>query len=198
MNQKPPKPCAAANGGGPSRLQSARLVAAVAESLGVNMPPMRSTLLIALLAILVGCAQNARIQKVSQQRGGDPIGTDGTPVTPSQYLELLKKSTNSFVVVLDNRRDWIVDSDIKPLFDRLDSRTRCAVVVSMASSSWPVGIAGSSEGHEAALLIEGFRRGYYPPVLSSDLFQPDREDLRQWYKAWSENNQPARGSGSGR
>jgi hypothetical protein len=42
MNELPPKRCVAANGGGPSRLQSARLVAAVAE-LGSSIDNMPNT-----------------------------------------------------------------------------------------------------------------------------------------------------------
>lgn len=121
---------------------------------------MRHVPLFVLLVILAGCARYAGVQ--NSHRGDDPLGTKGTPVSPIQFLERLKQATNDIVIVLDNRRDWILGSDIEPLFHRLGSEARCPVVVSMPSSYWPVGISGSTERHEAALLIEGFRKGHYP------------------------------------
>ena len=176
--------------GSSARVLGALLV--IGPSLGVSSVPMRCIPLFALLVILAGCARNASVQSVHRHRGDDPLGSDGSPITPVQFLDLLKKTTNSFIIVLDNKRDWVLDSDVGPLLGRLDSEARCPLVVSVASSYWPIGVDGSSEGHEAALLIEGFRQGYYPPALSSDLFKPDKEELRRWYREWSKNEHTSR------
>jgi hypothetical protein len=156
---------------------------------------MRLILLLTLVALATGCAQTERTHTVYREpmkpptRRSDPVGTVGTPLSPIQFLDVLKRSTNSCIMVFGESRNWVLETDIGPLLKRLDSQTPCAGVVSLLSSHTPLGDSRSTEGHEAALLIEGFREGYYPPALSSDLFHPNKEELKEWYQAWSKSKQ---------
>src|SRR4051794_2318008 len=120
---------------------------------------MRFFLVLMLAAVLVGCAQNVRTPTAYREppnkpaRRSDPVGTVGTQLSPVQFLEHLKQCTNTYIGVFDENRDWILAEDIGPLMSRLDSQIHCAGVVAISSSHLPYGSPGSTEGHEAALLV---------------------------------------------
>jgi len=147
---------------------------------------MRLVIIISAV-LLVGCSCPTRhSHKVWNEWRDDPkkYGDtfDWSRRSPVQFLDVLKQSGDIYTV-LGLHHDWIRDSDIEPLISRLDSQTPCAFVVSSASSKLPHG--RSTEGREAAYLIEGYRRHYYPPQLSSGDFDPDIAELRQWFRVWS-------------
>ena len=104
---------------------------------------------------------------------------------PVQFLEELKQSGDSYTMP-GSYHDRIRDSDIKPLISRLDAQTPCGFVGSAVSSKLPH--ARSTEARPAADLIEGYRRHYYPPQLSSGDFVPDSAELCQWFQVWSTRN----------
>jgi hypothetical protein len=61
----------------------------------------------------------------------------------------------------------------------LDSREPCAPVVSVKSSFIP---DWSTVGDEAAFMILGFRKGWYPPDLHSGGIGPDvKDEIRSWW-----------------
>lgn len=78
--------------------------------------------------------------------------------------------------------NWVKDSDIPYLMDVLDSEEECAHVVQGISSCLPM--KKSTVGHEAAYLIEGYFKHFYPAELSSSGFKPKVEEIRRWYLTW--------------
>jgi hypothetical protein len=148
---------------------------------------MRVAFFILSVAFATGCScPSARTHRVSEDWNDDPRKYGDTfdwhKSSPTEFLGLLEKSGDIYTV-LGLHHDWVEASDVDALVGRLDSKTPCAYVVSAASSKLPHG--RSTVGREAAYLLEGYRLHYYPPQLSSADFEPNREELRQWYRAWS-------------
>lgn len=148
---------------------------------------MRLAIIIFSVAIFAGCS-NPTVHthrfwnewRDDPKKYGDTF--DWSTRSPVQFLEVLKQSGN-IDTALGLHHDWICDSDIEPLISRLDSQTPCAYVVSATCSQLPRD--RSTEGREAAYLLEGYRRHHYPAQLSSGNFEPDSEGLRQWFRVWS-------------
>jgi hypothetical protein len=152
------------------------------------MMRMKFAFIVLSLALFAGCSGPSvnRSHKVSEDWNSDPriFGDtfDWQKRSPIEFLEVLKQAGDVYYVV-GLHHDWIRDSDIEPLINRLDSQVPCACVVSTACSKTPSG--RSTEGREAAFLLEGYRRHRYPPDLSSvDYFEPDKEELRRWFGVW--------------
>jgi len=158
-----------------------------------EFPPMRIVLLLILASAFYGCEPNAerpidppKSSESASRLIAPPKGPTGAPRSPIQFLNYLKQSTNNFISVLGENRGWIQPADIEPLMRLIDSETPCAGVMSVYSSHIPPSDHRYTVGHESAMLIEGFRKGYYPPALSSDLFEPDRKELKNWYRDWKQ------------
>lgn len=148
---------------------------------------MRLAIIILSTVLLAGCSsRTGQTHKFWNEWRDDPkkYGDtfDWSSGSPVQFLEMLERSGDIYTV-LGLHHDWIRDSDIESLMSHLDSQTPCAYVVSAASSKLPHG--RSTVGREAAFLLEGYRLHYYPPQLSSADFEPDRDELRHWYRVWS-------------
>jgi hypothetical protein len=77
-------------------------------------------------------------------------------------------------------KDWIKESDLPALMDLLDASDPCAGVIGMASSASDT--STSTVGNEAAYLIEGYRKGYYPPRALSTRPLCDVQEIREWWK----------------
>ena len=73
---------------------------------------------------------------------------------------------------------WIQAEDIPALIALLDSAEPCQPVVSSHSSYR--GREFSTVGHEAAYLIEGFRRGSYPFQLHSLSWKQNENERREF------------------
>ena len=122
-----------------------------------------------------------------------PIGPTGLRLTPIEFLASLKRppqSPDEIVLIFDNTPGWIREQDIVLLMAHLDSQARCAHVKAGSSSHDPSG--HTTEGHQAAFLIQGYRAGRYPPAPDSGGFTPDVEELKRWYQQWSMSSQPPR------
>ena len=148
---------------------------------------MRPTVLLLSVALATGCSSpSPHSHRVSNDWKDDPHKYGDTfdwqRRSPTQFLALLESSGDSYTV-LGLHHDWIQASDVDALVARLDSQTPCANVVSAATSKLQRG--PSTVGHEAAYLLEGYRLHYYPPLLSSADFKPNREELRRRYQKWS-------------
>ena len=104
------------------------------------------------------------------------------PDSPVKLIETLK-SADKFYTIRTHRLDYVKDSDIPHLVGLLDSKEPCAHVVLSDSSILPPG--RSTVGHEAAYLIEGFWKRYYPTQLVSSQYAPDIEGMKHWYAMWS-------------
>ncbi len=148
---------------------------------------MRVVFFILCIALATGCScPSARTHRVSEDWNDDPKKYGDTfdwqNRSPAEFLSLLEKSGGIYTV-LGWHHDWVRACDIGQLVGLLDSKTPCAYVVSAASSKLPHG--RSTVGREAAYLLEGYRLHHYPPQLSSADFEPNQEELRQWYRVWS-------------
>jgi hypothetical protein len=113
---------------------------------------------------------------------GDTPDFPGLPDSGAKLIETLKTG-NAFYTVRALRLDYVKESDIPYLVGLLDSKEPCAHVVLSISSFR--GQNRSTVGHEAAYLIEGFWKRYYPTELTSSRYKPDVEGIKQWYGMWS-------------
>jgi hypothetical protein len=113
---------------------------------------------------------------------GDKASFPELPDSPAKLIQTLKASGDGFTV-LNLRLDYVTETDIPFLVGLLDSTEPCAHVVLAVSS---IGVSGrSTVGHEAAYLIEGFWKRYYPTQLTSGQYKPDVEGIKLWYRMWS-------------
>jgi hypothetical protein len=115
----------------------------------------------------------------------DPTRTpDPSRQDPLAFLEALTRTDRPYAVAgVAPLKDWIRPEHLPVLLERLASKRPAAPVVSTISSVLPRPGERSSEGREAAYLIEGFRRGMYPPTLTSvsPYFDPESPEA---YGAW--------------
>jgi hypothetical protein len=144
---------------------------------------------LAIICGLSGCSTYSNNAHFVQAGYGDPgkYGDDfkWQSKGPIEFLEHLKLLEFPYDVH-GFHYGWIRAADIPELVSRLDSKVECAPVMSTLSSHIPT--VPSSEGHEAAFLIEGFRKGRYPPDLASTHFSWCESELRNWYTEWSRTN----------
>jgi len=134
--------------------------------------------LIAVAPAVATCAPSVNL---------DSQVVDWSSTTPSEFLDLLRRHPESALFVHQAPDSWIRPSDLPNLFSQLDSTEQCAAVVSYDSSRLLV--ERSTVGAEAAFLISGYRRGRYPPSLSSDRPVDTPEELRSWWSG-SERESP--------
>jgi hypothetical protein len=126
----------------------------------------------------------------------DPMGhpmahgaTTGTDVFdwqhegPQAFLSNLR--TVQEYTVAGIHRGWVRASDLSELVALLDSHEPCGSVA-MAISSYHESQL-STVGQEAAFLIEGFRRGAYPPALNSTHPGVDKAEVRAWWEAYKQS-----------
>lgn len=95
------------------------------------------------------------------------------------FLIKLTENVDDFITVPSVRECWVQRDDVSYLVSRLSSVERVPRVVLPLASS----IRGpSTEREEAAFLIEGFRRGKYPPALRSEALSKEKElEIRKWW-----------------
>lgn len=104
------------------------------------------------------------------------------PATPALLIDALKRGGESYTVH-GIHLDFVKETDLPYLVGLLDSQEPCAFVHSVVSSIHYPG--RSTVRHEAAYLIEGFWKRYYPPDLTSQQFKPDVLQIRIWYNTYS-------------
>ena len=125
------------------------------------------------------------------------LGFSELPDSASKLIDTLK-SSGAGLTVLKTRLDYVKESDLPHLIELLDSKEPCGHVALAISSIYYPG--KSTVGHEAAYLIEGFWKRYYPTQLTSQQYKPDVEGIKRWYGMWShlkklvEQGGPANGS----
>ena len=114
-----------------------------------------------LMATLLSCA--GRLD--SPGLDGPFDWSHGDPIAFLAYLHAQRNDPCPTVVVADVPSDWLKKEHIPKLENMLESQEPCANVHSIYSSFRDCRI--STVGHEAAFLIDGFRKGRYPPRMNS-------------------------------
>ena len=112
----------------------------------------------------------------------DSLAFPELPDSPRALIEALR-SSDEFYTVEGRRLQYVKESDLPYLIELLDSKEPCAHVVEVFSSVLPNG--RSTVGHEAAYLIEGFWKRYYPTGLTSQRYEPDMAEIKRWYSMWN-------------
>ncbi len=76
----------------------------------------------------------------------------------------------------------VLVEDLPALMDMLEDNTECASVASVSSSV--ISKVPSTISHEAAFMIEGFRKGKYPPVGRSSSWTVDKYEIKRWWQEY--------------
>lgn len=149
---------------------------------------MRAIIALASFPTLFGCEREPDIspptsqpERMLDKELREP-GFDFGRARPQELLKVLETRTME-ITVADRIPQWVKEEEVDELLALLDSRRPCMPVVSKWASTIP---KTSTVGDEAALMIESFRRGYYPPELSASVLimrNPSiKSELRQWWK----------------
>ncbi|WP_300673980.1 hypothetical protein [Desulfoluna sp.] len=140
------------------------------------MTPHRGlSLLFAVVCLMSSCAAQVTAPRDSDT---DFVWKAGSLAT----LDVLKakKDEPCPTVGLDGIPDaWVTEADLPQLMALLDSTDPCANVFSLYSSFRDC--RASTVGHEAAFIIEGFRKGRYPPELNSGQADLNIEEIKIWW-----------------
>lgn len=115
------------------------------------------------------------------------------PDSPATLIEILKTGPGESYTISAVRVVYVKESDVPHLVSVLDSNEPCRFVAMAISSVYYPG--KSTVGREAAYLVEGFWKRYYPTGLSSQQYTPDIEAMKRWHQVWSNPKNP-RGQGS--
>lgn len=100
---------------------------------------------------------------------------------PQAWLATLRQHPDTAFYVAHAPEGWIVQTDIAPLMAAMNSTQPAAVVCYLASAhAVPVSTV-STVGHEAAILVEAFRRERAYPGSCSDLAAIDPAEIRRWW-----------------
>lgn len=107
---------------------------------------------------------------------------DLTKADPFIFLNLLTINPEA-PISLQGRspKDWIKEEHIPILLGLIDSEEAASVTMSPRGSNFPIEQI-STVGKESMLLIEGFKKGYYPePAGNSAGFKGDPNEYRKWW-----------------
>lgn len=130
---------------------------------------MNRLVLVVVSYLVVGCSQVLS----SESRQID------ASKTPLEFLEDLCKRDSGRYSLQEAVTGWVKESDVRQLIELVDSNKPCASVALTASSYIRL---DSTMGDEAAFLIEGFRKGSYPPALNSEsLSEDERAEMKRWW-----------------
>jgi hypothetical protein len=124
---------------------------------------------------------------------GDEAGPDDSTIhdlsglkgeTPIQFLTRLQQRRYTFYTFDGPLKNWITQKDLPALLSLTGSKAPCSSVVLLISNQLPT--QDSTVGQEALFMIEGYRKGEYPPSVAS--FSPitDSEELMQWAQSQME------------
>jgi hypothetical protein len=113
--------------------------------------------------------------------GSVPSGFNLNASYPLKLLETLKHNDSHMggLAVSEPVKYWVRETDLPKLILLLDSLEPCAPVVDIRSSFIP---ERSTVGDQAAFMILGFRKGWYPPDLHSGRMSPAvKDEIREWW-----------------
>ncbi|MDX2003364.1 MAG: hypothetical protein SFW35_13085 [Chitinophagales bacterium] len=170
------------------------------------------------MLILASCSEK-KGNKQTPEKKDEPIYLAPIPSTPTlliddvgydsmsaiQLLDLLIANIDSHWVMVDKAPyEWIKPDDIDSLVKLIRSKEPCAGLILKSSNIYPPNNVQSTVGVEAMLMIDSYRKGWYPAFNStldySKELTPDAgtkkllilpqpalvRDIEQWYNsnAW--------------
>ena len=97
-------------------------------------------------------------------------------ITPVQFLESLKATAKAdvFQYSLEKQvKNWVSKQDVPALLALVDSDEPCSSVALTCSNYYYN--RTSTVGREAVFMLEGYRKGVYPPTSYSGYFDPKYE-----------------------
>lgn len=156
----------------------------------------RAFLVFCSMCILIGCDESPPPDDPNYATSSSQYETElghfdcnsYSPLDFLRYLQLKQRELPENAigsVTIWPSSSWIKRNHLAPLAALLDSERPCVHVVSMLASTGPE--EPSTVGQEAAFLMEGFRRGKYPPALISGFV--DIADLKAWWRLFSTGGQ---------
>ncbi len=129
-------------------------------------------------ATVFGCTSTRAVN--AEQEEFDPAKS-----TPGEFLASLcdVSKPSRWVAIDDSVRGWVTEGDIPNLIASLDSNRPCRPVIKDISSYRP---PSSTEGDEAALIIQSFRDGFYPNQLHSRVYSKvEKDEIRTWWRRFT-------------
>lgn len=109
------------------------------------------------------------------------INIDLSNTDPIEFIKILRKYSEGWVVVKDAPNGWIKQEHVEQLMKLIDSKDAIIPVVSIISSYMPLNKM-STVGNEAMFLIEGYKKDRYPPGICSVYgFNGNPEEYKKWY-----------------
>ena len=107
-------------------------------------------------------------------------------MTPVEFLSVLKQGQPTVECIFrEPIKNWISKKDLPGLLALTGSTEPCPSVALMSSSYYD-SRNHSTVGQEAAFMLEGYRKGEYPPELNSTFFDESLEASEQRTKAREE------------
>lgn len=107
---------------------------------------------------------------------------DWSKVTPIEFLDILKtrlKPGAFFTVWNAPPAGWIKETDVEQLMKLIKSKEPAGHVITSIWSQLPS--KNSTVGRQDMFLIEGFRKGSYPPSMSSEGYKGNPSEYRKWW-----------------
>lgn len=130
------------------------------------------------LALITGCG------KWADQADGEFLYEGKAPVDLLRYVQQKSGKPCPSIAVTYAPESWIKETDVAELIPLLQSNEVCANVHSIYSSF--MDCRSSTLGKEAAFLIQGYRKGTYPPEMNSGNASFDVDEIRGWWKNYQE------------
>lgn len=113
---------------------------------------------------------------------------DFSKTDPLAFLDILKNHPEAYTTMpstIAGLRDWVREEHVAQLMQLIDSQEPAAIVRSPTSSQIPLKSDASTVGEQAMFLIEGFKKGSYPPVPTSlGYFEYDPDEYREWWRKY--------------
>jgi len=146
----------------------------------IKIKSISVALFITILGLITSCTLYHESGK------GPEISSDGfewQTSGPLELLSLLKDKGHGVCptyMVHGVTGGWVKEEHLAGLISLLGSDEPCANVCRTISSFRDCNT--STVGKEAAYLIEGFRRGEYPPDLNSGRARFNNDEIRRWWQ----------------
>ena len=134
------------------------------------------------LSALVGC------QSTTPTAAAPGPGGNIKKMDPLDFLEYLRTTPDRTCTVVGVTGVWVKDRHLPKLFELLDSDRKCASVVNFIWCPHVDIGKPTTVGREAGFLIRSFTTKQYPAPLGSTMSEADKNELRNWYRQYKNQN----------